>query len=283
MFKIRTLKTSLIIVAQAALICTKAMAISPEQRITALGRSENLFDRTLLAPCFNDTERLSRLECYDRVLARPTDEEVTAEVVTPLVPAVIPALVFTAGLLASPYVTEAGVYVSLKDRETGRELPAFDNEGNTFELTTVEGETESSPLKEDTDVFLALESQAGGDEPAVLVVSCENNITRFRVFWYTPFEERYTSVRFHYDNALSEEGGRELRRFRVRQNGYAVENARGLDSIRLTKGLSAAEITQVGVGAGENIRSAFFNTAALTEALPIVARHCSWSLSNSSD
>ncbi|MGB0903218.1 type VI secretion system-associated protein TagO [Halocynthiibacter sp.] len=273
MFKIRTLIGTFSLAAFSAALAPPLLA--QEGAVT--------IDRELLTPCFEDNERLSRLECYDRVLARPEVTDVTPEPEPEPAPQIVPAIAFLTGLLTSPDVSENGVAMILRERDNGANLRVFDDEGEV-DLRTLAGETvDPETYQDDTDLFLALQSLEGQGEDATLVVSCQKDITRFRIYWYEPFATRTTSVRFHYDDSVTENEGRELRQFHVRGDGYVTENARGLDSIRLTRAISAADITQVGIGDSSNLRSAFFNTAALDEMLPLLAHHCSWALSNSSE
>ena len=273
MFKIRTL------ISTFSLVAFSAALSNPLQAQEGVGD----IDRSLLTPCFEDNERLSRLECYDTVLQRPKVTDVTpAPAPAPKAP-VIPAIAFLTGLMTSPDVSENGVAVSLRARDNGASLRVFDVEGEV-DLRDAAGEpVDLETYRDDTDIFLALQSVEGQGEDATLVASCQNDITRFRIYWYEPFATRTTSVRFHYDDSVTENTGRELRQFHVRGGGYVTENARGLDSIRLTRAISGADMTQVGIGDSENLRSAFFNTSALNDVLPLLARHCSWALSNSSD
>ncbi len=266
MFKIRTLKNTFSLVAFSAALTSPTMA----------QEAGGTIDRALLTPCFEDSERLSRLECYDSVLERPEVTDVTPEPEPEPAPQIVPAIAFLTGLMTSPDVSENGVAVTLRERDNGASLRVFDEEGEV-DLRTRAGEpVDPETYRDDTDLFLALQSIEGQGEDATLVVSCQNDITRFRIYWYQPFETRTTSVRFHYDDSVLENEGRELRQFHVRGGGYVTENARGLDSIRLTRAISGAEITQVGIGDSSDLRSAFFNTAALDDVLPLLARHCSW-------
>lgn len=262
MYTIRTLITL-----TAALVCSAASA-------------QDFVPRTDLQPCFEMEERLSRLACYDQVLKRPDVTDTQANTVPePPEDTIEPAIIEAAKLLNSPYITEDGVFVTLRDRETGGTLSALGEEGLLNSPKPPKITEKFETLRLETDLFLVLPSEQEIGEQAVLVVSCQNNITHLQVYWYERFEGRSEDVRFYYDTSLSDGDSNEDRRFRVRGNGFIIENARGLDSIRLVQEMSKTQRIQVSVGVGADVRSAFFNTEALPSALPMTARHCSWSQS----
>lgn len=225
-------------------------------------------------------ERLARLACYDQVLLRPeiTDTAPTLAAET-IENTIEPAVVEVTKLLNSPYATDDGVFVTLTDRETGGTLAALGDDGILNASPQQQATEEFEAMRLETDLFLVLPSVTEIGEQAALVVSCQNNITHLQVYWFERFEGRAEDVRFYYDTSLSDGDSNEDRRFRVRGNGFILENARGLDSIRLVQEMSKTQRIQISVGAGADVRSAFFDTDALPTALPMTARHCSWSQS----
>ena len=273
MFKIRTLENTFFSIAFSVAY------VVPLYAQEAVG----VIDRSLLVPCFEKNERLSRLECYDTVLKRPEVTDSAPELDPKPDAQIAPAIAFLSSLINSWDISENGVIVTLREHDSGSSLRVYNDEGEVQLRSQAGKHVDPETYQESTDLFLALPNIEGQGEKATLVASCQNDITRLRIYWYEPFETRTTSVRFHYDDSVTQNEGRELRQFHVRGNGYVTENARGLDSIRLTRALSGSEISQVGIGVNSDLRSAFFNTAALNDVLPLLAHHCSWAFSNRSE
>lgn len=238
-------------------------------------------DKAALSKCFAEPDRLDRLGCYDQLLGRPgiADSAASAssasdqqsDTVRPR------AVAYVDGFLNSPVVTKRGVHVSLIDRKSGQPLTGnYETEDGRIDLLS--GATSADRLQRETDVFLAL-ANFDGEQNGVLLVSCENNITRMRVMWDTPFDGTTISARFLFGNKLS--GGPNIERvLRVGGNGYLLESARGLESIRLLRNMVTGDRVQISAGRAGELRSLFFDAGALRDALPMVGQHCSWKVAS---
>ena len=224
--------------------------------------------------CFDKAERLERLRCYDRVLNRPgfSDEGTRDKDEAENIPQ---ALAFAMSLLETRDRVENRVHITLIDRETGDRLRGG-RYGGVFELIDIMiPQEEYDVLREESDMFLAMKSEEKIGEPAILVLSCEGDISHLKLYLGTPFEGKYADARFYGSSALGSDMV-EQRSMWVRGAGHALESPRGLDTIKLLRRLTTGSLGQISIGEGREPRSAFFDTDALTEALPYLARHCGW-------
>ena len=254
--------------------------VSAQAKVEESG--SRIIPENALEQCFSKSERLARLKCYDLLLERPQLlEEDTAAVETDQVERVAqlpPAISYANDLLISQHLIEDRVHITLRRADGGEYQEFIEFEGGDLKgfLDEPRSEEQAEQLRLDTDLFLAIESDTSIGEAATLILSCENNISRLKVVFHQPFDGRFVDARFYGSETLSDENSLS-RKLWVRGDGYLLENARGLDSIKLIARLISGALSQVSVGNGENIRSAFFETEALTKALPYLARHCSWS------
>lgn len=235
-----------------------------------------------LEQCFAQSERLARLECYDVLLERPqlledvaAAEETEQEERAAQLPR---AITYANDLLTSQDLIGGSIHMTLRRADGGEHQALIEFEGGGLEdfLDEPRSKEEAKRLRLENDLFLALESDTSIGEAATLILSCENNISRLKVVFSQPFDGRFVDARFYGSETLSDESSLS-RKLWVRSDGYLLENARGLDSIRLIARIVSGALSQISVGNGENIRSAFFETEALGKALPYLARHCSWS------
>ncbi|WP_259779347.1 type VI secretion protein [Aestuariispira ectoiniformans] len=226
--------------------------------------------------CFSETDRLDRLGCYDRLLGRPGIDDIGRPVATGgtgLTGETPPAVTFVEGFLATSATTAQGVHVTLLDRSTGEPVKVGDGVASLIDEPG--GEQGDERLGRNADVYLALRNIDDARTDGALLVSCENNITRMRIKWGTPFETATVPARFLFGDTLTDEGSIK-RVLRVGGQGYLLESARGLESIRLLRKMIAGSRVQISAGRGQAVRSLFFNANALRDALPMVGRHCSW-------
>ena len=236
----------------------------------------------VLRGCFDTIERLARLKCYDDYFGRPNliGDLGTKEEVVPVerIATVPPAIAYANALLNAPDRIEETVAVTFKPVEGVEEPMPLDwsEEGLIAFLSAPRSEEEDKRLRLENDLFLAVESDASIGEPATLILSCENNISRLKVVFGEPFDGKFIDARFYASETLTEDKSLQ-RKLWIRGQGYLIENARGLDSIQLMARIVSGSRSQIAVGNGETIRSAFFETDALKKGLPLLARQCSWS------
>ena len=237
-----------------------------------------MVDSVGIEECFNEAERLSRLTCYDLLLDRDeiTDTQNEIEGITNITPLIPAALIFAEKLITAPDRTEENVRVTLIERANSVILHGSGENGVFDLIDTSIPQDAFDIMRADNDLYLALPSQKDIGEQAVLSASCQNNITRLKVYFDVPFSGKTQKARFYGGKTLINDGS-EARHVWVRGDGYVLENARGLDAIRLLSQLSQGQLGQISVGTGEDVRSAFFDTDALRAALPMLQRHCSWS------
>lgn len=232
--------------------------------------------------CFDESERLARLKCYDDLLERPrTVEEAAKPQETDAVERVaqLPkAIEYANSLLFGKNLVEETVSVSLRPvEESSAELPeGVGEDGILGFLKSPFTDEDLKALRGSYDLFLAIASDETIGEAATLLLSCENNISRLKIVFSEPFEGRFVDARFYGSENLTDDAGLH-RKLWVRGEGYLLENARGLDAIKLMGRIVAGARSQISVGNGEAVRSAFFETDALRDALPLLAQHCSWS------
>lgn len=259
--------------------CTWSLASGP---LGANSADNRQIAADALEQCFALSERLARLECYDVLLGRPQlldDRKAEEEPVQIERVAELPrAISYANDLLNGTDLIGGEIHMTLRRSDGGenQEFIAFEGEGLEDFLNEQRTEEEAKKLRVENDLFLAIESDTSIGEPATLILSCENNISRLKVVFNQPFGGRFVGARFFGSEKLSEESALS-RKLWVRSDGYLLENARGLDSIQLIARIVSGALSQVSVGEGEAIRSAFFKTDALKQALPYLARHCSWS------
>lgn len=257
-----------IVITVACLVATQALAQDISGSV--------MVDERELNTCFQTVERLERLMCYDTVLKRVEISD-TVPVSKPS-PEQIPkpnSVMFSGRLLGREAVEKDGAFITLINRDSGDTL-SNDSEDGAFDLVDPPLDQEQlQTLRQENDLYVAIKSKDGIGEKTILVASCENNITRLKIYFYTPFEGRTEIARFYSGESLSEDNS-EVRHMWVRGDGYILENARGLDSIRLLKQLSHGLLGQISFRDGDDVRSSFFDTSPLNTAIPLLSRHCSW-------
>lgn len=231
-----------------------------------------------LQTCMDVSARLDRLSCYDAlfgVVPDPLDAQ--AKGINPLREARKPeAHRHFDRLMASKYKTENGVTVSFwdalnqKDIHDLEDFPAFLDAGWNSELTKL--------FVHDTSVFVAIASNAELGEAGGLVASCENNISHLRFFWDAPIEGRVIEATLLFGDDISQTRQVERMRMRITDEGYVINTPRGLEAINVLQTIGQGPRGQVSIGKRENLRSLFFETEPLSDALPIISRHCGWTL-----
>lgn len=261
--------SNFIISSVLVLASCSAASVAASQEVSA---GIKVVDMVPLETCFAQRERLSRLECYDTLLQRPQIQN-TAPVVQekPEIPHVVTQ---AWEFLESPDRVDEDVAVTMINRQTGAKFVGGED-GLITTLNAPLSEEALSERKAEYDLFLVLSSDPTVGEDATLIVSCENEITRLKIIYSESFEGRFAEARFYGRETLAGEDGVE-RKLWVHGQGYMLENARGLDSIRLIQHITAGDLGQIAVGRGDHIRSAFFATPALKKAIPLAARQCSW-------
>jgi type VI secretion system VasI family protein len=238
--------------------------VSPAEAESVLTVSEGA-----VKTCFEARERLERLACYDRVLQRPMTEDV---VLPPPAPTVSQARAAAEAdlktVLSTPWQSDDGVLITLQSHDNGDIL---------HDPFTLLAEAKTRPDKLPADLYLALRSDPATGVAATLVLSCRNAITELQIYWPETLSGTVADVRLYYGRSLNDPADHEDRRFKVRGDGILLENARGLDSIRLARMLAGTAITQVSVGSGTDVRSAFFETVRFEPVLGLIGQQCAWS------
>ena len=265
----------------SALVLATGLALAGESAAQQI-----VLDGAAVEACLSEDDRIDRLGCYDLLLGRPSDppallpppEPIAAEGVSEI-PAETRAF---QRLFQTPTVTDEGVAVTVLANDTGQ---AVLRDPDRFLQQIMSGQSgdQSEAFRRDHDVFLAIPTLPDQGEEGMLVVSCENNITHLRAIWPTPFDRSAIASRFLFGNALADPSRQRDMVLRARPGGFELIGPRGLESIRMLGEAVSGQRLQIATGTGSGagpdaVRSLFFDMEPLRAALPLVARHCSWSV-----
>ncbi len=234
-----------------------------------------------LNTCLNEDDRVDRLSCYDSLFERPADP---APLLTSPIPVANPngfrpprARELEA-LLQSSAITDEGVAVTVLSTATGERMFT---DPNTFmtDITARQTQSDSETFRRGHDVYLAIPTLPNAGEQGALIISCENNITHMRTLWQTQHNNNVVRTRVLFGETFTDAERRLEIRMRVRAGGYVLLAPRGLESIRVLSRATAGQRLQITTGeTADDLRSLFFDVEPLRAALPLVARHCSWSV-----
>lgn len=220
--------------------------------------------------CFDIAIGRDRLQCYDQSLGRPF-----GRTQLPVEDLEQPN---AGGLsVAAPYLNSSislgAVQITLS--EDGLRLP-FDAEA--YELLDPQSDGDRyREMSLKTNLDMALESDIEAGEPAILLLSCRQDITELRLIWDESFSGTQRQVDFYAGQTLSDRA-RISHAMRIDPAGNTLEMPRGLPSIRLVSDLLSGPHFQVAVNRpNEPPLFAIFDTSDLRRALPMQARFCYWS------
>lgn len=232
--------------------------------------------------CFEMNERLARLECYDTLLGRPG--EIDLNVQSPQTDADAPvqtpnAIQFVEKLIEKGQSTENGVLVALLERG-GHKRYATQGKTAVEFMKSIRSQADIETVRETANLYIILPSIKTLGEEAVLVASCIEDITNLDIYWYQSLGKREVTARFLTGNELSINTPVVKRQIKITGSGYILSNPRGLESIRTLNKFASGARGQVSIEQGNTVRSSFFETRALRNVLPFIAKHCSWKSRN---
>lgn len=259
-----------------------ALVVLSAVLITQPGHGQNLtIDQAALEFCFSKPSRVNRLACYDDLFKNPNIEMPKVSVperrVRPTLSGTAKSVLFARERLAAQLKTPTGVSVSVINRKTGEAGPIPGVSSHSV-LRRLSLAATDQDFQDVYDIYLAISSIDGAGENGILLISCENNISHLRIQWDRLFEPIFVNTRIRLENKLGKKSDAISQRMRVLGDGHYLVAPRGLESIRILSKLVSGEKFQVSTDDQQNMRSIFFDAAALRGGLSIIARHCSWSV-----
>ncbi len=126
------------------------------------------------------------------------------------------------------------------------------------------------------DFYFAIASAQESSENAILAMSCQKNITDFKIHFAKPFPKTEDEVIFTIADLGSNSIQDQTHRERFVSDGYIMQMPRGLEGIRLIKWIASGNELQVQTERNGEIVTLRFDIREIDAPLSILARQCSW-------